>query len=380
MLEVDLLPLPRRLHDRQAHLQRRRTPRTGVRERLTQNHRVIELGQLRVPRHVAPFDRHLPLALPVVHVDTVRGVPDVPALAAHDEDAEVVGDPRALLRSTAGLRRLLGTAQVLFLLVLGLVPRAGKQLLPDGGARLRRAPEAIGAPVDELGGIQVAVAVVHEGGRRAVLELEIRRVVAGDRPFRHPLPDHPTHAPHHAPAQDPQRVHLVWRLAEGNAPAERGVQVHRSPGPQHPVGERPNVERAHRAQGSRAQDGERRAGPRGVALGVSAHHRHAAALHGLEHPGRLVHRDRDGLLDDEVLAVLRRNDCVLAVVLVRRGDPERVHVRVGADLLRARVRPTAVPLLERGEPRGAGISGRDQLDVRHGLHGPGDVRTAHAHP
>ncbi len=70
----------------------------------------------------------------------------------------------------------------------------------------------------------------------------------------------------------------------------------------------------------------------------------------------------DGLLAIDVLAGLEGIHGLIAVQMVRRGDTDHVHRRVGQQLVIVHVRLAAVafdPLLE---PRPVHITGRDDLD------------------
>ena len=88
-----------------------------------------------------------------------------------------------------------------------------------------------------------------------------------------------------------------------------------------------------------------------------------------DHRGAIVERERHRLLDQHVLAVLRRKDRVLRVVLVRRRHIDDLDRRIGAKLLdrvvglRRKVRREARPRL------GARIGGGDQRDARIGHEG-----------
>src|SRR5579885_811074 len=120
----------------------------------------------------------------------MRRLADVAALAAHHRHPE----ERATARQPAPLPRR-AVRELAFalptkahrLLRLLLVASPAAQRLPDGHTLLGRIVALSDAP-RQLRGIEVAVAVVDDGGRRAVRELEIGGVVARGRPLRHPLP------------------------------------------------------------------------------------------------------------------------------------------------------------------------------------------------
>ena len=96
---------------------------------------------------------------------------------------------------------------------------------------------------------------------------------------------------------------------------------------------------------------------------------HAGRLRGRDHGGAFVERERHRLLDQHVLAALRRKDRVLRVVLMRRRHIDDLDRRIGAQGfdrvvgLRRKVRREACPRL------GARIGRRDQRDTRVGREG-----------
>src|SRR5688572_19932781 len=174
----------------------------------------------------------------VVNGDPVLAVTHVAALAADDEHAEVGGRPGTSAlgeRHTVAHGTLVGAADAHVLLVLLLVTIAGHQgpshldALVDGVA-LGRA-----TPGHELVGQEVAVAVVYDGRRPAVLELHVGRVVAGHGPFRHPLPGGGANAAQPAAAEQTYRIYLVRPLTIRDAAALVGVELVRGAWPQHPV-------------------------------------------------------------------------------------------------------------------------------------------------
>lgn len=105
---------------------------------------------------------------------------------------------------------------------------------------------------------------------------------------------------------------------------------------------------------------------------------HAVGLDRVDHPLRLRQAQRHRLLDDDVLAVLRGEDRVLAVELVRRRNPDHLDVRVAAELLDAVIAATAVALLKGRERFRPQVRRRYQLDLRRVLQGPDDLDGAGA--
>src|SRR3954463_4579221 len=104
---------------------------------------------------------------------------EVATVAAADHEAQIAGLP---LPWAAVLERLTleSTADTQILLVLRFIAGARAQLPPHLGALLQRVAVVGSAPRHELVRDEVAVAVVDDGARRAVLELEVRGVVPRD--------------------------------------------------------------------------------------------------------------------------------------------------------------------------------------------------------
>src|SRR5689334_5748879 len=103
-------------------------------------------------------------------------------------------------------------------------------------------------------GQEVAVAIVDNVRRRAILELEERRIVPDDGPNLGPLASDGPDALYPAATQQPDRIDLVWALAIRNATALRWIQLVRCPGPQQPVRVRPDVDGAHVSDFTRLND------------------------------------------------------------------------------------------------------------------------------
>src|SRR5262249_24366484 len=150
---------------------------------------------------------------------------DVAALAGGERDAEEVA---AALDAAAAAILLEGGAVREFPLALAAeAHRLFRLLLIDGlvreraahGDALFRIVMALARLPGKLGGIEVAVAVVDNARRRAVLEFEKRRVISGRRTLGHALARDGADAFYHAAAEQAYRVDLMRSLSIDDAAA-----------------------------------------------------------------------------------------------------------------------------------------------------------------
>src|SRR6185369_8975655 len=265
----------------------------------------------------AAGDRQLFSAFIAVEIDALGRLADVATLARGKRDTEEMtaaldAAPAPVLLERRAVRELplalAAEAHRLFRLLL--VDR----LIPERAAHrdaLFWVVMALARLPGELRCIEVAVAVIDDARRRAVFEFEKCRVIARRRALRHPLAGDGADAPYHAAAEEAYRVDLVRPLAVNYAPTCFQVQFLRHARAQHPIGEHPGVERAQRTELAGLDRAPHRA-DRGVeALRVAAKELHFIFLDGRHHLLALFDGERHRLLDDGVLAVVRRGDDVL---------------------------------------------------------------------
>src|SRR5262245_23481009 len=97
-------------------------------------------------------------------------------------------------------------------------------------------------------GEEVPVTVVHDRGAHAAVELHECRVEPGDRPLRLPFADHRADALHHAAAQDPDGVDLMWALTIRHAAALPWVELVGGAWAEHPIAVGGDVDMADGAE------------------------------------------------------------------------------------------------------------------------------------
>src|SRR3990167_3394816 len=124
MGKEDLPFFPAGLHDREADLKGRHTPRARMADRPVEHHCIVKLFQLRAPRLALFRQGNILDAVVAVDVDAVLGLADVASLAGDDQDAQVIRDPRSALSPAAEERPLLRAADAHGVLVRVLIARA----------------------------------------------------------------------------------------------------------------------------------------------------------------------------------------------------------------------------------------------------------------
>ena len=135
-------------------------------------------------------------------------------------------------------------------------------------------------------------------------------------------------------------------LTEDDAAALRRVELLRASRPEKEIGV---IERGDHPDPPIPAAGDHFAGAqerRVEAVAVADNERHAGSAGGVDHRLAFRQRERHGLLDERVLAALRRRDHVLGVKLVRRRDVQRVDFGIGGQRLYGRVRTPAEVALE----------------------------------
>ena len=144
-----------------------------------------------------------------------------------------------------------------------------------------------------------------------------------------------------------ERCRSRARPAKDHATALGNVQLVRHPRPVHPVRVLPAVDHAELAELTTLRHRRYGSDRRRHAARMAAHQLDAVSLSCLIHRLRLLDRDCEGFEDDDVLSVLRRDNRVLGVQVVGRGDPDDVDV--GTDEAPPAT-PTAMPTRKTGWP------------------------------
>ena len=265
-----------------------------------------------------------------------------------------------------------------------LLAAAVAETAADGAA-----PDDVGAadasvlgPGDHLLGHEVAVAVVDDVGGGAVVELQVRGVVAGrlGAPVG-PLAGGPAHGLSDAVSEQAHRVGLVRDLPVDEAAALREVDLVGHPGGHHPVGVGPGVDGAHGPQASRLDDAAHRPDLGAESQRVPAEQTHVVVFGGLDHAEAVLDGERHGLLDDNVLALPRRGDGHGGVKLVGRRDPDSLDVRVGEQLVGVVVHPRVrIAVVEGLAHPWVDVGARRHLELRQVVELVEDHAGAHADP
>ena len=339
---------------------------------------VVHLVQLRHALVVDALDGELVLAVIVVDGQAVGGLANVARLATDDDETGVgleAGAKDVLARAQQGVG--VGAAEALGLLAAGLVEGGA---VAEGFAQVAvaLALRHVVGPGHQLCGHKVAVAVLDDGRRGVVLKLEVGDVVPGRGAGVHPLGDAAAYAAHHAAAHHADDVKLVRAVVVGKRPADLHIELVGHSGPEHEVHVGPAVDGGDPPQPARRDHPAHGAEPCHEAGRVTAEEVDAVSFSGLHHALGLLHGDGHGLLDDDVLAVLRRGDGVLTVVDVGRGDPDHVHVGVLAEGLDVVVGAALIALAEGGQGLRSSVSGCHDVEVGRGLHSPDHLHRAGA--
>src|SRR5260370_23670033 len=169
MLERDLAAFFGRLQHGDADLKGGLAPSPIGKCRAILHDRLMELAQLGAAPRVGRARNFLTAPFRV-NVDAARRLPDDAALAGHDGQAE-----ERLLGALADGLLLGGAGGAVF---GDRIDRAGETVFLPASLRLADALAAFADAPGQLGNIEEAVAVEHQGGAGSIIELEERRVIA----------------------------------------------------------------------------------------------------------------------------------------------------------------------------------------------------------
>src|SRR5581483_5685201 len=137
-------------------------------------------------RAAAADQRHVLGSFVAVNEKAVLGLADIAFLAGGDQYAEIVGQPGLGLAAVANFP-LVAAADAHGVFVGVFVASSIQQRFPHRGALGFAVAAVLAAPRNQFRCEKIAVAVVHQRRRRAVLEFQKSRVVTGDRPAFEPL-------------------------------------------------------------------------------------------------------------------------------------------------------------------------------------------------
>ncbi len=195
---------------------------------LAADHRVVQLHQLSASLRdgslVGAYEVELSFALVAVNAQPVFGLAYVGPIQTGHRQSHVLRHPGTRPGSPKDRAFLLATDAQRLLLTTFVAP-SGAQRRADRGPFARGVALPVLPPRHQLGPEEVAIPVVDDGGRRTVLELEKRGVVAWDGALGHPLADLRPHAPQQAAAKQADGVDLVRTLPMRDAPALRYVEL-----------------------------------------------------------------------------------------------------------------------------------------------------------
>ena len=289
-----------------------------------------------------------------------------------------------VMRGRRTLRLIAGTAVITGVFEIGFGGGIVEALQRTGSLRPLLLAH-LADPALEFIRIEMAIAVVGERGESAVLEGQQRREGAFGRPCCVPGAGLRPHGLDAAAAEQAHDVDLMRRLAEQRAAALSRVELFR---PARAVDEIRVVQRrdhAHAAELAAVDQFAAMQDRRVERMTVADDEMHVGRARRRDHLGGFGDRERDRLLDQNVLAGFRGQFHMRGVHLVRRRHIDHFDIRIGAQSFHVLVGPGAEIL---GKPRarhGARVGRRHQLDarvVRQGRqhHGEGTAETGHPEP
>src|SRR5262249_20129787 len=214
--EHDLAPLTRGLRDRISDFECRHGPAAVVPDGLALGQRLVHLLHLQEPGAAATVHRHLAPPLVAIDVDAIGRLADAAALEARHGNAKPVDvgarADRGLVPAAAWRSRRRRGAEAHALLRALVVELAAPQRLTHAYAFVIGVHAVADAP-GQLRGVEIAIAVVDDGRRRAVLEFEIGRKAPRARTLRQPAPARGAHAAHAPATEKPDRVDEMRGMA-----------------------------------------------------------------------------------------------------------------------------------------------------------------------
>ena len=217
-------------------------------------------------------------------------------------------------------------------------------------------------PAKQFRRVEETVTAVNQSHRRAILEFK----VAGITPFigARLVPDscHSPDAAHHAAADEPHDIDVMWPLVQDDAAAGSELMLHSRP--VHELVIVPGIDHTQLAEFAALHDFPDLA-DRGIkTVGVTAQKIDAVFFRRPIHGFAFIDGQRHGLFDDHVLFVVGGGNGMLGVKVIRRRHVDRVHVRTGAHRFDAGERLAFVRFPELRQCVGARIRGCGNLDKR----------------
>src|SRR5262245_60030010 len=173
VLHRDVPVFRRRLHDRQADLQRRQTPAAAVQHGFTVYQRVVQLVEFRGVSASGLSERYFGRAGVTVDVDAGWRLPHLPMLARNDEEPEVTQKTRPVGRGCSSGRSSPLRIQRALIFRSSLVSHPGGDVLPSLNATLQSwGIGTAGAWLEQLRRHEVAIGAIDQRRNGTVFALE----------------------------------------------------------------------------------------------------------------------------------------------------------------------------------------------------------------